>query len=63
VRVEDGGDGIGGIAVISTETGSKKEGGVAAFCPSCKVLGPKALLPKLREAMHEEVGVDTFDIQ
>jgi hypothetical protein len=65
VNIKDGGDGIGGFVLISqtAETDGKTEGAVTAFCPTCKALGPKALLPKLREAMQEEVGVDTFDIQ
>jgi hypothetical protein len=63
--IEDGGDGLGGIAIISptAKTGEATEGAVAAFCPACKNLGPWALMPKLREAMQDEIGVDTFEIQ
>jgi ABC-type branched-subunit amino acid transport system substrate-binding protein len=64
-KIEDGGDGIGGIAIIypTAKTDEATEGAVAVFCPACKHLGPWALMPKLREAMQDEMGVDTFEIQ
>jgi hypothetical protein len=56
VRIDDGGDGIGGIAVIAS-IDLQAIGMVAVFCPACAHLGRDGLLPQLYQTMETEAGL------
>jgi hypothetical protein len=65
VSVDDGGEGIGGIAVISPCDNDDHLQGtafVAVFCPKCEPLGRDALMPPLRDAIEQETGLVAISI-
>lgn len=65
VPLDEGGEGIGGIALIMPHAnpGKGSVGLVAAVCPSCSRFGRDALFPYLREAIEEETGLKSLGVQ
>jgi hypothetical protein len=65
VSVEDGGNGIGGIAIVSPlgAGGAPQANGlVAVYCPMCASFSREHLMTKLRASIAQESGMDVFDL-
>ena len=50
----DGGEGIGGVAVIDPPDTENKESMVTVYCPKCERFGRKRLLAKLKKVIANE---------
>lgn len=61
--VSEGGDGIGGIAVVMPTAKEHSESLVAVFCPRCETASREQLLQGLRNTIAENLGLRSFQLQ